>query len=834
MLGFVRQLLRKTKNFYQNFNLFPSIPSSTNPFDLRIQRISTRLFILCLLLSTTTIIVYISLVKITNTVNVNKPTVKEYLRLHSTHSETLICPCTTISIDYKAFLHTEHTLHQVCTSIYVTKDWINYLALSFDDEPYDPPDFRWTGTNIFQTLSTFCALANRTIFDVPLSYDDCDCGYSDKCRMQLGIYSYPNLTTLFSIAGFYTGCFVMESLLQSTLECFYNQTCVNELRSYLVSNTSLTVTALDSSLPSRFFENSTIQKLVDELMVEQWNLSITFENYYSACQPIKCTYSYTGKHDIIYIMTTVFGLIGGMVTILKLVIPLLVKLVFRNKRLRIATTDDFRWTGPNTFRALSGFCELINKTISENLIRFYSTQYVSATITSTQLFQSTAQYFFEQFISSTTQDLLLSLQVIRDTVQADSLWSVAGIQYRLQKYNNSRNLSLNVRSLSGCSCDDSAKCIRQSSIYRYSDQTRLFSVQGQYVGCFVTEALLQSSLQCFYNQTCINELRTYLTYNSSLIVTALNASLLNRFFENSTIQELVDKLMIEQWNLSTTFYFRDFRSSCKFFFQALRTFCELTNKTISDSLNRFYSTQYISAAVISSDLLDLQMQSIFEQYISLITNQLLLSLQMIQNTTQINALFSARWTNYDLRMSSSPRLPGMQLVAPVPQVYSNCRCDVSLSCIEQSAIYDGVDNTTKLFSIPGIYSGCFVMESLLHSTVECFYNETCIEGLSSYFLPNTSLTVTALDSSLPSRFFENSTIQELVDELMVEQWNLSITFENYYSACQPIKCTYSYTGKHDIIYIMTTVFGLIGGMVTILKLVVPRFVKILAYLFLKR
>ncbi|CAF3311869.1 unnamed protein product, partial [Rotaria sp. Silwood2] len=558
MLGFVRPLLRKTTNFYQNFNLFPSIPPSTNLFDLRIQRIATRLYILCLLLSTTTIIIYISLVKITNTVNVNKPSFKEYLRLHSIHSETLICPCTTISIDYKAFLHVEHTLHQVCTSIYVTNDWINYLSLSFDDIPYDPPDFRWT---------------------VPLSYDACDCGYSDKCSMQLGIYSYPNLTTLFSIAGFYTGCFVMESLLQSTLECFYNQTCVDELRSYLASNTSLTVNALDSFLPSRFFENTTIQKLVDELIVEQWNLSITFESYYSACQPIKCTYSYTTKHDIIYIMTTVFGLIGGMVTILKLVIRLLVKLVSRNKRLCIATTvcssifvtnvwinyidgrssndilavDDFRWTGPNTFRALSGFCELINKTISENLIRFYSTQYVSATTTSTQLFQSTAQYFFEQFISSTTQNLLLSLQVIRDTTQANSLWSVAGIQYRLQKYNNSRNLSLNVRSHSGCSCDDSAKCIRQSSIYRYSDQTRLFSVPGLYVGCFVTEALLQSSLQCFYNQTCINELRTYLTYNSSLIVTALNASMSNRFFDNSTIQELVDALMIEQWNLSTAF-----------------------------------------------------------------------------------------------------------------------------------------------------------------------------------------------------------------------------------------------------------------------------------------
>ncbi|CAF3353104.1 unnamed protein product, partial [Rotaria sp. Silwood2] len=411
------RLWQKTRNFYQNFNLFPSIPPSTNPFDLRIQRISTRSYILCLLLSTFTIVIYTSSLKVTHTININVPTIKKYSELYSTYSETLTCPCTTISIDYKAFLHVKHILHQICISIYVSDKWRQILSLS---------------------------------------------------------------------------------------------------------------------------------------------------------------------------------------------------------------------------------------------------------------------------------------------------------------------------------------------------------------------------------------------------------------------------------PLNNTFYFRDFRASYKFFFQALSTFCELTNKTISDSLTRFYSTQYISASVVLPDLLYLQMQSIFEQFISLITNELLLSLQMIQNTTQANALFSARWTNYDLRMSFSPRLPRMQLVAPVPQVYSNCRCDISLSCIEQSATYDTVDTTTKLFLIPGIYSGCFVMESLLQSTLECFYNQTCIEPLSSYFLSNTSLVITTLDSSLPSRFLENSTIQELVDKLMVEQWNLSMTFESYYSACQPIRCTYSYIKKHDVIYMITTMFGLVGGLMTILKLVVPRFVKILAYLFLKR
>ncbi|CAF1391503.1 unnamed protein product [Rotaria sordida] len=689
--------------------------------------------------------------------------------------------------------------------------------------------------------------------------------------MQLGIYSYPDLTTLFSIAGFYTGCFVMESLLQSTLECFYNQTCIDELRSYLVSNTSLTVNALDSSLPSRFFENSTIQKLVDELMVEQWNLSIMFESYYSACQPIKCTYSYTAKHNIIYILTTVFGLIGGMVTILKLVIRLLIKIVSRNKRLCIATTvcssifvtnawinyidgrssndiltvDDFRWTGPNTFRALSGFCELINETISENLIRFYSTQYVSATITSTQLFQSTAQYFFKQFISSTTQDLLLSLQVIRDTTQANSLWSVAGnntnqpIIGLWQKATNSyQNFNLfptippstnpfdlrvqriSTRSFILCLLLSTITIVIYISSVKVTDT----------ININVPTIKKYSELYSIYSETLTCPCTTIsIDYKAFLHVKHTFHQICISFYVSDNWRQILSLS-----SLNNAFYFRDFRASCKFFFQALSTFCELTNKTISDSLTRFYSTQYISAAVVSSDLLYLQMQSIFEQFISLITNELLLSLQMIQNTTQANALFSARWTNYDLRMSFSPRLPGMQLVAPVPQVYSNCRCDVSLSCIEQSAIYDTVDTTTKLFSIPGIYSGCFVMESLLQSTLECFYNQTCIEQLSSYFLSNTSLAVTTLDSSLPSRFFENSTIQELVDKLMVEQWNLSTTFESYYSACQPIKCTYSYMKKHDVIYMITTMFGLVGGLMTILKLVVPRFVKIFAYLFLKR
>ncbi|CAF2406918.1 unnamed protein product [Rotaria sp. Silwood2] len=98
---------------------------------------------------------------------------------------------------------------------------------------------------------------------------------------------------------------------------------------------------------------------------------------------------------------------------------------------------------------------------------------------------------FEQFISSTTKYLLLSLHIIRDTNQANDLWSIAGVEYCLCKQINYDNFLLIVRDYFGGSCDYSAKCIRQSSIYRYSHGTLLFSIPSLYLECFAIEALLQ-------------------------------------------------------------------------------------------------------------------------------------------------------------------------------------------------------------------------------------------------------------------------------------------------------------------------------------------------------
>jgi hypothetical protein len=73
-------------------------------------------------------------------------------------------------------------------------------------------------------------------------------------------------------------------------------------------------------------------------MIEKWNAPSIFERYYNECQPTNCTYSFEKRNDLIYIATTLFGIAGGLTTVLELVIPRLVKLIRKKKEQQQPTT----------------------------------------------------------------------------------------------------------------------------------------------------------------------------------------------------------------------------------------------------------------------------------------------------------------------------------------------------------------------------------------------------------------------------------------------------------------------------------------------------------------
>ena len=157
------RLFTKLKHSCLTLNLFPSIPPSTDDSELRRQRISTRLFIFLLILSLSVLIVYTSVITITETVHVNTPSLSHYSQLYSEFSQTLTCPCSKISVSNEKFLHINYTLHQVCNSTFVSENWILYFAYASIARYVFSGDYRSASILAFQTLSAFCQLVNETI-----------------------------------------------------------------------------------------------------------------------------------------------------------------------------------------------------------------------------------------------------------------------------------------------------------------------------------------------------------------------------------------------------------------------------------------------------------------------------------------------------------------------------------------------------------------------------------------------------------------------------------------------------------------------------------------------
>ncbi|CAF1449799.1 unnamed protein product [Adineta steineri] len=694
-----------------------------------------------------------------------------------------------------------------------------------------------------QLTNYYLTLINGSVSSTSISYSNCNCHLSNTCVNQLSFYkNNSGNVTLFDVPGFYIGCYVIEALLQSTLQCFYDKTCIDHLQVYLTTASPMNVTALDSSLPSQYSEDSTIKNLLNSLMIEEWNSTQLYDRYYDECQPIECTYTVKTRNNVIYIVTTVFGIIGGLITVLKLVVPRVVKFIRKKrsqlslanvvptvppsadehklKNQKISTrlnvlllilsttilllytfltnvtmtinvptptltkyerlyskysqtltcpckhisinyekflhieyslhqvctsifiTDEwisylvisnkttsaninFRRTGSNAFQALRAFCELVENTIDNSLIQFNSSQYITASVASPELFQSQAQSFINQFISSTTNTFVLSLNTIRNSTHGDSLVSGLLTNYLITIGTSVSNEAIVLSSPVGystCSCVLSSRCIAQSSILSSLVNMGYFYIPGFYTGCYVIEALLQSTLECFYDQNCIDQLQFYLSSVSPMNVTALNLSLPSQYSEDSTIENLLNNLMVEEW----------------------------------------YSTQ------------------LYDRY------------------------------------------------------YDECQpieCTYTIKT-RNNVIYI----TTTMFGIIGgliTILSCIVPQVVKFVRKKKELTQPLIDQLQVYLTPPVLKNVTALDSSLPSQYFEDSTIEYLLNNLMIEEWNSTQMYDRYYDECQPIECTYTIRTRNSILYVITILIGLIGGLTTVSKIFVPILVKIIVYCFRK-
>ena len=142
------------------------------------------------------------------------------------------------------------------------------------------------------------------------------------------------------------------------------------------------------------------------------------------------------------------------------------------------------------------------------------------------------------------------------------------------------------------------------------------------------------------------------------------------------------------------------------------------NKPLTMHFECFFQTQFVSSVVIVPEIVDSQISSLIETWKLSTLNQYQRVIELLPAMYQGNLLMSDRF-NFKIRVSFRTRE-----VIPSPFQYPNCSCTLSGSCSVPLSLFScngaGSDACIEQFRIPNFFTGCFPMESLLRSTLECF------------------------------------------------------------------------------------------------------------------
>lgn len=103
------------------------------------------------------------------------------------------------------------------------------------------------------------------------------------------------------------GCLPITSLRLSTLQCFYDQNCLDQVKNTL-NIQNISIIPLNITQSSKFPMNITFNQVIDNLMLEKWTYDVDYDKYFSECSPKQCSYSIVKENNALVIFTTLLGL----------------------------------------------------------------------------------------------------------------------------------------------------------------------------------------------------------------------------------------------------------------------------------------------------------------------------------------------------------------------------------------------------------------------------------------------------------------------------------------------------------------------------------------------
>lgn len=347
-------------------------------------------------------------------------------------------------------------------------------------------------------------------------------------------------------------------------------------------------------------------------------------------------------------------------------------------------------------------------------------------------------------------------------------------------------------------------------VLRLRTQTRVITIQQPTMEQFMT---LPTDAQCPCS-------RISLRYNEFIE--------LNTSFHPVCSSDFV----LDRWIQTTNFgsqssglYFSDFRIMASAQFQALAGFCRLSKENMVQGISSFKKNSLISFKLLPEDIFRSQTRSSIEQFQTTFPNTFRIQLQLLRQITFDNQLISGLLTNFRMiySLAGSPHL--RKETSTYMKLDGNvCACSTDINCVSLSHFHLDYEQVW-IMTVPGVLSGCLPVNALLFSTLECFYNQSCVDEVVSFY--HTRQKFTAIPTLEKRRYPLNSTVQSMIDQFMIERWMIDTSYEKYYSQCAPISCTYSKSERHTFVFILTKIISLLGGLTLLLKFIISLAIKLI-------
>lgn len=145
------------------------------------------------------------------------------------------------------------------------------------------------------------------------------------------------------------------------------------------------------------------------------------------------------------------------------------------------------------------------------------------------------------------------------------------------------------------------------------------------------------------------------------------------------------------------------------------------------------------------------------------------------------------------------------------------------------------------YILSSLVERCSTIDSVLLSTLECFYTHSDCFFLLLYSIQKTNRYVINKAPSFfirpmvynasMSHFPPNTSIADMLKAMMIERWDQSLSYKAFYESCAPTHCAYSIERRtKSTAGVITGFISIIGGLSFVLRLIAPYLLRCVSYL----